>query len=247
MRVMLPGKTEWERTPSLIRAFGLDQKVAPVVSVVGAGGKTSIIEYLAGEYQALNRKVIVTTTTKMYQPEHWTWCRDLNMEAVDNFLQSQEVLWIGLPGKDTKMISPGQTFLKQLLDKGLPMLIEADGARRLPFKLPGEKEPVILENTQLVIAVLGMTAWNKPWKEVCFRYELAAEYLQKKEDKLITEEDYADVILSSHGLRKGISDRMDFMVVLNQADNDELVNGALNIREILYSRGLKRVYLTSFH
>lgn len=246
MRLMLPNKTEWEQTPSLIKAFGLENKKAPILSVVGAGGKTSTIEQLIKEYEALGKKIIVTTTTKMYQPKQGAWCREESVEAVDNYLQKELVLWIGLPCGEGKMRAPRLSFLEQLAKKDYPMLIEADGARRLPFKLPGEEEPVILENTQIVVGVLGMTAWNKPWKEVCFRYELASEYLHKTEDELITEEDYAEVIESSFGLRKGMTESMEYIVILNQVDNKELQKRALKLRDMLRRKGDDRVYLTSF-
>lgn len=246
MKLIMPDKTDWEHMPSLMRAFNLEQKSSPIISVIGAGGKTSTIKQLAKEYEAHGKKVIVTTTTKMYQPTKQAWCREESLEIVDNYLCSEAILWIGLLGEEGKMIAPNLQFLKQLTKLGFPMLIEADGARKLPFKLPGKTEPVILETTQIVIAVLGMTAWNKSWKEVCFRYELASEYLQKKEDKLITEEDYVDVIQSRFGLKKGVSDKMEYIVILNQADSEELVNHAINIRNMLQKNGIRKVYLTSY-
>ena len=37
-------------------------------------------------------------------------------------------------------------------------MIEADGAKRLPLKVPGEWEPVIPDFTDLVVGVIGMDA-----------------------------------------------------------------------------------------
>ena len=39
------------------------------IAFVGAGGKTSLIEYLAGETAKRNKKTIITTTTKIYARE----------------------------------------------------------------------------------------------------------------------------------------------------------------------------------
>jgi probable selenium-dependent hydroxylase accessory protein YqeC len=39
------------------------------IAFVGAGGKTSLIEYLAGETAKRNKKTAITTTTKIYARE----------------------------------------------------------------------------------------------------------------------------------------------------------------------------------
>jgi len=246
MKLMLPFKTEWEQEPSLRTAFGLESLSAPIVSVVGAGGKTTTIEQLVKEYEAYGEKIIVTTTTKMYHPSKWAWCKEANMEYVDNYLQKEAVLWIGVPYGEEKMSSPSVAFLAQLEKKGLPMLIEADGSRRLPFKLSGDMEPVILEGSQKVIGVLGMEALNRTFTEACFRPELAAKYLHKAQEDPITEEDYVEVIRNSFGLKKGIKDNMEYLVVLNQTDNMQRQKKALYIREMLYRQGIEKVFLTSY-
>jgi probable selenium-dependent hydroxylase accessory protein YqeC len=246
MKLMLPSKTVWEKNSSLRKALGIEEKVAPIISVVGAGGKTSTIEYLAKEYEALGKQVIVTTTTHMFRPTNWTWCREQTMEIVDKYLEKETVLWIGLPCGDEKMMSPDLAFLKQLKERILPILIEADGAKRLPFKFPGEREPVILEGSHMVIGVLGMDALGKPLKEVCFRFELAAEYLHKSDDEVLTEDDYVEVIKSNYGLKKGVAQGMDYIVILNKVDNATRQEQAIRIRAELLKNGIQKVFITSF-
>ena len=55
------------------------QKRPTVISVVGAGGKTSLLFWLAELLQASGRRVLITTTTHMCMPtSHWpvVFCRD---------------------------------------------------------------------------------------------------------------------------------------------------------------------------
>lgn len=55
------------------------QKRPTVISVVGAGGKTSLLFWLAELLQASGRRVLITTTTHMFMPtSHWpvVFCRD---------------------------------------------------------------------------------------------------------------------------------------------------------------------------
>lgn len=48
------------------------QKRPTVISVVGAGGKTSLLFWLAELLQASGRRVLITTTTHMFMPtSHW--------------------------------------------------------------------------------------------------------------------------------------------------------------------------------
>ena len=50
---------------NISRAMGLQER--EIISLVGGGGKTTLMFRLAGEL-ALQRKVVVTTTTKIYRP-----------------------------------------------------------------------------------------------------------------------------------------------------------------------------------
>ncbi len=246
MRLMLPSKVVWEEEASLIHAFGIDHRNAPIISVVGAGGKTKTIEQLAMEYKQLRKKVIITTTTQMFQPDQFLWCSEEATETLLNYLEIDYAVWMGLPCSDGKMKAPKPSFLDQLKELNIPMLIEADGAKRLPFKVPRENEPVILPGSQMVVGVLGMDALGRTIKEICFHPELVALYLHKTEDQLITKEDYIEVIKGSHGLAKGVTQDMDYIVVLNKVDNEERVRAACQIRDILMRQGIRRIYLTSY-
>ena len=246
MRIMLPSQNSWVHNPSLIDILSLKEETKPVISIVGAGGKTSTIEYLASEYDSIRKKLLVTTTTHMFQPDTWAWCKEESMELVDRYFEEENVLWLGIPCDNGKMKSPETSFLEQLRKKNIPMIIEADGSKRLPFKVPGEKEPVILEGSNIVIGVLGLDALGKPMNEVCFRYELAAKYLNKSEEDLITREDYVNLIISEYGLKKGIKKNMKYIVFLNKVDDELIEKEALLIREMLDKCGFSNIYLSSY-
>ena len=75
------------------------------------------------------------------------------------------------------MRMPDGSFLQEVLQEAEVVLIEADGAKHLPCKVPIEKEPVIIPECTDVIAVVGMDALGKPLEEVCFRKDLAVQFL----------------------------------------------------------------------
>lgn len=235
----------WEEA-SLLHALGLDKINTPILSVVGAGGKTKTIEQLAMEYKQLRKRVIITTTTHMFRPKSFLWCSEESTDILNNYLERDYAAYVGLPCDHEKITAPSPSFFNKLKGYHIPMLIEADGAKRLPFKVPKDNEPVILPGSNMVVGVLGMDALGKTIREICFRPEMVAHYLRKTEDQPITKEDYIEVIKGRNGLAKGITSDMEYIIILNKVDNEERLREACQIREILMNQGIAKVYLTSY-
>lgn len=131
-----------------------------VISVTGAGGKTSTLFWLARCFRHAGRRVMITTTTHMYLPAQQcpvVICRqpDLLPDAVMRQpLFACYGAWHGSTGKC-------RGFLPREIDRlarhrcSDVVLIEADGARNLPLKAPDEHEPCIPASSHCVIAVTG--------------------------------------------------------------------------------------------
>lgn len=177
---------------------------APVTALVGGGGKTSTMLALAQELAEAGHPVTVTTTTHI-RPVPKPWPDGLTVE--------------GVPTGEGKLGPAPRP--DSLAEQGRFLLIEADGSRGLPAKAPEAWEPALTEGTQLVIAVLGLTALERPISEVCHRPERVAELLGVSQTHRLTPEDCAALILSPQGLRKGVGSRA-FAIVLNQADTPAL-------------------------
>ena len=84
-----------------------------------------------------------------------------------------------MPAPGRKLGCLPEMFLEQIWKMGIPVLIEADGARRLPLKVPAGHEPVIHPRTTHVLSVYGLDAVGAALKDVCFREELAEKLLNK--------------------------------------------------------------------
>lgn len=119
------------------------------------------------------------------------------------------------------------------------VLIEADGAKRMPCKAPAAHEPVLLPQCDTVLAVAGLSALRHPLREVCFRAELAAELLCVPQDAQLTPELLANLLASEAGGRKAVGNR-SFYVVLNQVDTKEQAALARQVADIL-----KKIYRIS--
>ena len=176
-------------------AFPFLKEKNHVVSIIGGGGKTTLLYEMAGFCVKNDQKVLVTTSTHIYRPpKEW---HDQSLEAVERKFRTGRAAIIGSACRDPEKLSMPETELFEAARKKADLtLIEADGARHLPCKAPAEHEPALLSSSDLVIGVTGLSALGQPLGKGCFRAERAAELLGCTMEHHITEEDLARLIAS---------------------------------------------------
>ena len=251
--------------PSLTDALEISgtQQGCSVVSAVGAGGKTTTLHSLARELVQQGQQVIVTTTTHIVEEDEPYFFKaaadgdflterskmqaagQVFLEQVRDKLDRFGQVWTGMPAPGRKLGCLPEMFLEQIWKMGIPVLIEADGARRLPLKVPADHEPVIHPRTTHVLSVYGLDAVGAALKDVCFREELAEKFLNKSGTESVTAEDIALLAASEEAGRKGCPEQAAYTVVLNKADTDKRREDALAICRELQNRGCGRVIITS--
>lgn len=231
---------------SLRQAAGLTGIPSPVVAAAGAGGKTSAIRRLAQEYIESGQRVIVTTTTHMMVEDRPWFLLEPSAEKMGELLAAYGQAWGGTPAPGGKMQGVPCEFLDKIWKMGLPVLIEADGARKLPLKVPGEQEPVILPETTHVLSVYGLDAVGQRIEDVCFRPERAAELLDKKITERVTAEDIAFLAASDRAGRKGCPPEAVYTVVLNKADDRKRRECALEICGLLCGKEIGNVIVSCY-
>ena len=210
------------------------QEKKHIVSLVGAGGKTTVMYQLAEHFANLGKKALVTTTTHIFQPA----CNFAqNISEVEALWQAGNYAVVGNieagTGKLTQLPADVFETYSALADF---VLIEADGAKRLPCKAPAENEPVLLPACDTVIAVMGLDALRQPIKEVCFRLERVQEVLAVTPEHYLTEEDAVKLLLSEQGAFKNVGQRTYF-IVLNKCDDRNKLDSALKIKSLLEKEG----------
>lgn len=225
------------RTDSLWQALRLSVQEHKVIALTGAGGKTTVMFRLADEMASLGRRVIVTTTTHILRPFDRTVL--LSGHAEDAKWWHKEKTAAGQGGvlvagnlvsyDKLKAMQPEETAaLRQYADV---LLLEADGAKRLPLKAPGEAEPVIPDYADAVIGCMGLDSIGEELDLVCFRKELAGRLLDLTAGAdggfrhRLTPSDAAVILTGLEGTRKSVGDR-EFRVVLNKADHEERLQQA---------------------
>lgn len=116
------------------------------------------------------------------------------------------------------------------------VLVEGDGSKRLPFKVPAAHEPVVPADTDLLLIVVGLSALGRPLAEVCFRVDEACQVLDDPDaGKLELTADLAATLLSA-----GYTDRPALapwagrrVIVLNQADDEARLGLARELADLL--------------
>lgn len=154
-----------------------------IISVVGSGGKTTLIKKLAAQYRNEGKTVFVTTTTHMFAETDTVLTDDA--DAIIGRLRETGYAMAGIPeGKKIKSLSR-QTY-EAVCRFADVVLVEADGSKRLPLKYPNETEPVIPQNTDEIIVVCGLNAIGQKARAVCHRLELVKACLGIQDDTEIT-------------------------------------------------------------
>ena len=186
------------------------------ICLVGGGGKTTVMYELAAAWAACGCKVLVLTSTHILCPADGSFAADVS--AVQNLWQQRRYAVIGTPELSTgKLTAQPQDLYEALQLQADVILCEADGSRHHPCKVPAAHEPVLLPDSDIVLAVAGMDALGRPLAQACQRPQLAAELLGCSAEKIIDAQMLALLLLSEQGARKNVGKRT-FYIVLNKCD-----------------------------
>ncbi|MBI2989019.1 MAG: putative selenium-dependent hydroxylase accessory protein YqeC [Deltaproteobacteria bacterium] len=239
---------------TLKEALGL--KKGEMLSLIGAGGKTTTLFCLAHELWEEGGKVLVTTTTKIFKPTKPHVHKLYLVQDLDAFLiklaKIKEPLIIGAGSglDDAEKLVGLPTEWFDVLQKKAGMdsiLIEADGAAMKPFKVPADHEPVVPEECDLTVWVMGIKILGQPLAtDWVHRAERAAELLRLKLGAPMTEELILRLVEHPQGCLKGIPPASRRAVLINQADSAEEVKKASELGRKLIQHGLQRVVITSY-
>ncbi len=182
---------------TLVEAFAIGEK--EMISLVGAGGKTTLLYALGGELSALRTGTILTTTTKIFEPEpspsflqHLSPELDAIRRWVAETLPGHRPLLIArerLAGGKLGGIPPAWVDELFSLDGVSAIVAEADGAAGRPLKAPRDGEPVIPDRTTLLVPVMGIDGLGRPLaEETVFRSAIASRLLNLPLGTTVTEE-----------------------------------------------------------
>lgn len=218
------------------------QNNARVISLVGAGGKTTAMFQIARELvQSQFSSVILTATAHLgtWQTslaDHHLVANNLN-ELADIPSHGITLITGDIENERTKPAS--QIILSWLREykqeRGIPLLIEADGSHQKSLKAPAAHEPPIPEFTDTVIVVVGLTTLGKPLTDdFVHRAEIFSQLSGLQTNQPITPDALTRFLTHPQGGLKNIPPAARCVAFLNQADTPELQSMGGNMaRELL--------------
>jgi molybdenum cofactor cytidylyltransferase len=212
---------------NLSRAFRLDNSTHTVVSLTGAGGKTTALFQLARESAKRNLTIVAATThLGVWQiplaDRHIIANRpeDIKLPAEGVVLVTGEI-----ENNRTKPINEAVLIWlrEECASRNIPLLIEADGSRQKPLKSPATHEPPIPEFTNVVIVVAGLSALGEPLTEKTVHHaEIFSQLSGLRINQTITPDVVTRTLTHPQGGLKNIPFHARRVALLNQADTPEL-------------------------
>ena len=135
---------------SALPAFRLENSKA--TAIIGGGGKSSLMAVLGEEYRRRGETAVMTTTTHIRPPEQNGYMGE-DAAVLSDLLVTHRLMTVGTMSEERKFgPSPLLEQLPRLADH---VIIEADGTKGLPLKVPNDQEPVIPAFADTVVAVAG--------------------------------------------------------------------------------------------
>jgi probable selenium-dependent hydroxylase accessory protein YqeC len=217
----------------LIQALGLDR--ARVVSICGAGGKTSLMFALARAWVAAGERVLVTTTTKIATAEAEGPWPVVTADWAD--AAGPAVIAVSGPAKDgSRLVGIAPEIVDELRARSAydRIVVEADGAADRPLKAPADHEPVIPSATDNLVIVAGLNGLGLPLNEdSVFRSDLWTARTGLAPGAPVTADSLAQMVIDDNGLAKGCPAGAERALFLNRADHPARLLAARTVADIL--------------
>jgi probable selenium-dependent hydroxylase accessory protein YqeC len=248
---MMEELIEVKEGKSLVEALAIG--VREHIALVGAGGKTTVLFALAEELKRKGKRVIASTTTKVWHREAMQSERVLllhddadwrNRRSED--LSGAGILFVGrtiLDSGKVEGISPSLADEIYEDSRVHYLIVEADGSAGHPLKAPAEHEPVIPSSVTMVVGVMGLEAIGACLdKATAFRIEEVKKITRLEPGSILTPGGLAEVFLHPGGVFKGTPEAARRVVLLNKADLLKEEGKARELADILLADPMEKIH-----
>lgn len=241
-----------------------------IVSLVGAGGKTSAALRLLDELAQAGQRVVLTTTTRLLEPiprpgECLILAEtpdDARRALVDPRCAKPILARRRLTETDAAFAASAPYPVRANKLAGLPSewldalaaqfprltcLVEADGARHRLLKAPAAHEPVVPTTTTLHVPMANLAVLDQPLTEVAVhRAALAAQCLNVPPGASLTPLLVAGLLAHPQGGLKGAPDVARIVPLLTWWRDEPPTEAAIETADLLAARpGIERVVVAN--
>jgi probable selenium-dependent hydroxylase accessory protein YqeC len=220
-----------------------------VISLVGAGGKSSLMYSLARELVAAGKRVLTTSTTKIFMPSPAESPVTIISKIPEEIIEKAEILLgenshltVGSEHlqSDDKLNGLEPFVIEHILKSDLFdfIIIEADGADRKSLKACAPHEPVVPLFSDYIVALVGLDVVAKPLaEEWVFRPTIFSRITGLKLTESVTESAIASLMLHDMSSITVAGQRSTKIAFLNKADNLKALKAGEQIAAFLQKRG----------
>ena len=217
------------------------------VSVIGAGGKSTLLHHLAMECVSIGFRVLTSSTTNMQPPPPQETDEFIVRQPGENILDRlcrsfenhQHVTAAGasVPSSDPSGIENRRDKIRGFEPEELDsihehgpqdiLLIQADGARRRSFKAPAAHEPRVPSSTTHCILAVGLDALGAPLdSEKVHRHEITAALAEQEIGSEVTIETILKVSQHPDGYLPHLPSNARRILYLSKADTTQRIDSA---------------------
>lgn len=206
-----------------------------IISIVGSGGKTTLLLFLAAELSH-NYNVLVTTSAKIFKPSINQY--DSIFTNVESFINSNlinknniTVISKSINESNNKLIGIDDNDLEKLINYFDVILIEADGSNKLPLKGWKNHEPPVLKKTNKIIGIIPVSVLGRNIDN-SFIYGYDEFKKIAGNNSQVDEETIKNICISENGIFKNSTGEK--YLFINQADTEQDKEKSIKIADYIY-------------
>ena len=181
----------------LVNCFAFQNQ--SVISLIGSGGKTTLMWYLAHCFR--EESILVSTTTKIAYPKQSFYDYFYDKQFTEIGMAGRGITLAGVRIGNGKKLSAPPEAIKQTFFRFDKVFLEADGSKQLPLKGWENFEPVVIPETTITIGVIPIAVLGKTInQELVHRLPLFLKATGTAQGERVQEKTLAAIISSPNGL-----------------------------------------------
>lgn len=226
----------------------LQNNLPPVVTLIGGGGKTGLMNYLVALLVSSGAQAVATTTTKLSTLNKENRFAEIHNVAqgyqlLKNSANGQGVLTL-VRGQDTnnndKMVGIPKKWVDQFAAQfpNIYFVVEGDGSagRSLKGHLP--HEPVIPASSRLLIPVIGIDVIGAPLNSShVHRPERVAQMIGAQVEATVTSEMVLKLLFHPEGYLKNLPSHCSVLPFINKVERQKDFRQAQRLAQGILSHG----------
>jgi len=204
-----------------------------IVTIIGGGGKTSLLYYLLTVVNEMGLAAVGTSTTKLsshcLSGASFFTIKSIEegYQAVKEIIHGKEhkiIMYGQDPSNSEKMLGISSEWIEQLAMQAQETIfvVEGDGAAGKPIKGHASYEPVIPSGSSLVIVMIGIDGVGK---KVNFQYahrpHRICELVGAKPESLITIEMIAKLLFHPQGYLHNCPTESQIIFFINKVESND--------------------------